>query len=141
MNVTKCLSAMFGNRDIMESEVRDFFSLESKILAVAPVGLLTCATMLWASVDSLTGSGISSRLSILIGLAGLSMALTVGAIALAFVLFNRRVSTTQYAWALRLRSTLRLPVPQRSMTKKDLVEYVIRAQHATPGGFSHNRGI
>lgn len=120
MSLTKCLIAMFSRSKSM-SEARRFFVPEARAIAMIVLSLIAFLGMI--SVDH--------ELRLLMTL--WPLACTFAGVLVLLACLKSKVSTDQYAWCLRLlrlRASLGLPLPQRSMTKRDLLEYAVLAQES-----------
>lgn len=132
MSLTKCLIAMFSRSRSM-SEARRFFLPEARVMVVMVLSIVACLLMTWRFVQELHVSTGSADTDVPLILALVHLAFTFGSILSLLSCLNTKVSTDQYAWCLRLfrlRASLGLPLPQRSMTKKDLLDYVVLAHEA-----------
>lgn len=132
MSLTKCLIAMFSRSTSMP-EARRFFWPEKQVMAVIVLSMVGSLAMMWAFVheSQLARNSVDPELPLVIAL--VLLAFTFGGVLALIACLNSKVSTEQYAWCLRqlrLRASLGLPLPQRSMTKRDLLEYAINAKES-----------
>lgn len=127
MSLTKCLIAMFSRSKSM-SDARRFFWREAKVMVVIVLNIVACLLMACGFIQELQVSAELTHPYLPLGLSLVHLAFTVGCVSLLYSYLNSKVSTDQYAWSLRLfrlRASLGLQLPKRSMTKKDLFEYAI----------------
>jgi hypothetical protein len=132
MSLTKCLIAIFS-RSRSISEARQFFWPEKQVIAVIVLSMVGTLGMLWTFVHETQVARNSIDPDLPLVLALVLLAFTFAGVLALLACLNSKVSTEQYAWCLRqlrLRASLGLPLPQRSMTKRDLLEYAINAKES-----------
>lgn len=132
MSLTQCLIAMFSRSGSM-SDARRFFLPEARVMLVIVLSIAGCLGMAWDFIQVTKAATNSADADVPLILALAFLVFTFGGVLALLACLNSKVSTDQYAWCLRLlrlRASLGLPLPQRSMTKKDLFEYAVLAQES-----------
>lgn len=115
------------------SEARQFFLPEMKVMSVIVLSMGACIGMTLEFIQETRVATNSANTDVSLMLSMAFLVFTFAGVLALLACLNSKVSTDQYAWCLRLlrlRASLGLPLPQRSMTKKDLFEYAILAQES-----------